>query len=401
MFGLPGRIVRTLDPHTEADRAAVLIQLLLGVGNLVGRKPFFLAGAVEHHTNLFACIVGKTAKARKGTSWAYIRSLLKSVDPNWAGKNLVSGLSSGEGLIWAVRDPLHKPVRDSETGEITDVLFDPGIDDKRLYVAESEFSQVFKVMSRDGNTLSETLRAAWDTGTVNTLIKNQPAKATDAHITICGHITEEELKRRLSECDLFNGFANRFLWTCAKRSKLLPEGGCIPYKELANDLVALEAAITHARTVDQIQRDDDAVKLWAKIYEELSEEGIGLVGSATARSESQLLRLSMIYALLEESGIVTVDHLTAARALWKYCHDSALYLFGDQVGDPKAQKILDALRRSLHGMTRTEISEKVFGKNLPSKEIGASLGLLNQLGFARFRTETSNGRSLERWFADR
>jgi hypothetical protein len=125
LFGLPGRIVRTLDPHTEADRAAVLIQLLLGVGNLIGRKPFFLAGAVKHHTNLFACIVGKTSKARKGTSWAYIRSLLESVDPNWVRQNLVSGLSSGEGLLWAVRDPLYKPERNSETGEVTDVLFDP------------------------------------------------------------------------------------------------------------------------------------------------------------------------------------------------------------------------------------------------------------------------------------
>ncbi len=256
-------------------------------------------------------------------------------------------------------------------------------------------------MSRDGNTLSETLRAAWDTGNLNTLIKNNPTKATDAHITICGHITEEELKRRLSECDLFNGFANRYLWVCAKRSKLLPEGGCIPHKELAGDLEALRSAITLGETTQEMRRDDRAVKLWAEIYEELSEEVVGLVGSATARSESQLLRLSMIYALLEKSKLITVEHLTAARALWKYCHDSVQYLFGDQIGDPKAQKILDALRRSPQGMTRTEISEKVFNKNLASKKIGASLSLLNQLGFARFQPEGGNGRSPERWFADR
>jgi hypothetical protein len=402
LFGLPGRLVQTLDPHTEADRAAILIQLLLGVGNLIGRSPFYLAGAVKHHPNLFACIVGKSSKARKGTSWAYVQSVLESIDPDWVEKNLASGLSSGEGLIWAVRDPLFKPARDDETGQVTDVLFDPGIEDKRLYVAESEFSQAFKVMSREGNTLSETLRAAWDTGNLNTMVKNSPAKATNSHITICGHITQEELKRRLSECEFFNGFANRFLWVCSKRSKLLPDGGRIPHAELAADLDLLRRRIMDAKTITQMQRDEAAARLWAKIYEQLSIETVGLAGAATDRSEAQLLRLSMVYALFEGSAIITVQHLRAAQALWQYCSDSVLYLFGDQIGDPKAQKILDALRKKPNGMTRSEISEQVFNKNMPSDQISAALALLNHNGFAHFREEqTYSGRSAERWFADR
>ena len=43
------------------------------------------------------------------------------------------------------------------------------------------------------------------------MAKNTPAKATDAHISIVGHITEQELHRALAEVEGFNGFANRFL----------------------------------------------------------------------------------------------------------------------------------------------------------------------------------------------
>ena len=43
-----------------------------------------------------------------------------------------------------------------------------------------------------------------------------------------GHITVEELRRNLTETETSNGFANRFLWCCVRRSKLLPEGGLYP-----------------------------------------------------------------------------------------------------------------------------------------------------------------------------
>src|SRR5262249_48768290 len=67
--GLAGQLVRILDPHTEADRAAILVQFLVAFGNAVGRGPHFITEADRHGTNLFAVFVGETAKGRKGTSW--------------------------------------------------------------------------------------------------------------------------------------------------------------------------------------------------------------------------------------------------------------------------------------------------------------------------------------------
>ena len=41
-------------------------------------------------------------------------------------------------------------------------MVDPGEPDKRLLVVEEEYSVVLKVASREGNTLTEQLRKAWD-----------------------------------------------------------------------------------------------------------------------------------------------------------------------------------------------------------------------------------------------
>ena len=142
------------------------------------------------------------------------------MDDSWVSSRVQSGLSSGEGLIWAVRDPIEKqkPVREKGHGvDYETVIEDHGVDDKRLLVVESEFANTLKVIKREGNTLSPTVRQAWDSGILNTMTKNSPAKATDAHVSILGHITSHEL--RFGGTEAQNGFANRFLIACAKRSQ--------------------------------------------------------------------------------------------------------------------------------------------------------------------------------------
>jgi hypothetical protein len=80
----------------------------------IGRSAHYYAGDARHFTNLFTCIVGRTAKARKGSSLSAVRKLLARIDPEWNKERVSSGLSSGEGLIWAVRDP----VRETKKREI-------------------------------------------------------------------------------------------------------------------------------------------------------------------------------------------------------------------------------------------------------------------------------------------
>src|SRR3712207_6794942 len=79
LHGLPGDIVEAIDPHTEADRVAVLASLLAAFGNAIGRGAFFRVGADVHHLKLNVGLVGDTSKGRKGMSWGHVRELMRAV----------------------------------------------------------------------------------------------------------------------------------------------------------------------------------------------------------------------------------------------------------------------------------------------------------------------------------
>ena len=382
--GLAGDIVRTIEPHTEADPAALMIQLLATFGNVVGRKAHFMVEATPHHLNLFAVVVGDTAKSRKGTSWGQIRKFFEPVAELWVQERIQNGLSSGEGLIWAVRDDLGKD--------------DPGVQDKRLLVVEGEFASTLRVLKREGNTLSAVMRSAWDTGTLNTLTKNSPARATGAHISIIGHITRQELLRYLDDTEAGNGFGNRFLWACARRSKCLPEGGRIHEVNLTPLTNWLEAAIQFARQAERIEFDQEARRLWYEVYPQLSEGKPGLLGAMIARAEAQVIRLSCIYALLDVSTVIWEEHLRAALAVWRYCEDSCHYIFGKALGDPIADGLLRALRSRPNGMNRTDMN-RMFKGHKGSTQISRALGVLSELDLAKPQVQATDGRSVEVWFA--
>src|SRR5262249_12958827 len=111
-IGLPGEIARMIEPHTESDRAGLLLSAHTFLGNCVGRGPHYRVESTEHSVNLFTLKIGDSAKARKGTGEDRVLSLFRHVDEQWTRRRLHTGLSSGEGVIWEVRDPLVKMVKE-------------------------------------------------------------------------------------------------------------------------------------------------------------------------------------------------------------------------------------------------------------------------------------------------
>jgi hypothetical protein len=398
--GLVGEIVGTIEPESEADPQALLIQVLIGFGNAVGRSPRYLVESTYHRTNENAVLVGDTALGRKGTAADRMRTLLAKVDPVWAGR-IIAGLSSGEGLIAAVGDPVYRLHDVRSKGRVIGqqrVVAEEGVEDKRLLPLETEFGSVFRVLEREGNRLSALIRQAWDDGMLASLTKT-PRKATNAHISIIGHITAEELRVLLNEVDAANGFANRFLWLCVRRSKVLPHGGkSIDLESLA---ARLKEAVEHARKVEQMAMTPAARSLWEEQYERLTTPPRGVLGLITSRAAPHTIRLAMLYALLDRTAQITDDHLRAALALWSAAARSAAYIWGDRLADPKAELILKALRRATpRGMTRTEISVGVFNRNLPATRIAAALTLLVEARLVRETQDRSTGgRAACRYFA--
>jgi hypothetical protein len=313
-------------------------------------------------------------------------------DKEWAENRVVSGLSSGEGLIYQVRDATTKTNKEGEQ-----VLDDPGEPDKRLLVVEEEFASVLRMIDRDGNTLSPVVRAAWDGNDLRTLTKSSPLRATRPHISILGHITRDELLRNLHATERVNGFANRFLFLLVRRSNVLPHGGFLSDTEIMALAHRITLALQEARKRGAMQRDQNANRMWEEVYPALTRKRPGILDAVTTRAEAQVLRLSLNYALIDGAMAIQPPHLEAALAVWTYSEESAEYLFGDAIGDPIADTILRALRTN-GAMTQTQLSE-LFGRNQNAARLQQALVLLLSLGKVRTWTgESVNGGRAPTWW---
>jgi hypothetical protein len=394
-YGVAGDIVGATAPESEASPVALLVQVLVCAGNVVGRKRYMQIGATRHYPNLYALLVGKTSRARKGTSWDYVVHVFYQVARDWLDKHVVTGLSSGEGIIHSLRD-----VTDGEDVSPGEVLRR----DKRLLALESEFASVLSQATRTGNILSHVLRQGWDGVRIATLTKNSPEQATETHVSVVGHVTQAELIACMTTTDVKNGYANRFLFVATERSRLLPYGGDLDAidRALGPYLETLRAALDWVQQhPGQARFDESARAIWPAEYRRLNEEHPGLFGDVTDRGAAHVLRLALLYAILDQSLDISADHLRAALALWKFCEASARYIFGDRLGDAIADSILEALRATPDGMTRTELYDH-FGHNVSSAKIGAALVALKTAGLAYMEQKAATGekgRPPERWKA--
>jgi len=377
-YGIAGEFTKFAVEDSEADPAAVLVTFLTFAGAVFGNSRFALVGPEKHPPRLFAAIVGASSRARKGTSLGPVRLLFKTLFAKFPDLDLVISpgpLSSGEGLAFAVRDASEEKDKDNQP-------VDSGVVDKRLLVTESELSAALKAARRESNTLSSILRTAWDNGNLAPLTKRDRIKATGAHICVVGHITQEELSSLLTQSDIYNGFANRILWTCARRKRLVPIPRPLDKSKLEQFANRLATAIQTSNYKGQSEDakmsfDQEASVLWRKIYPNLSQDKPGEFGVVTARAEPQVLRLALIYALLDQESEIKKQHVIAALDLWDYCSESAAYLFGNSSQNPIMTKILDFLKSGRK--TQTEINKHLNG-HVSAVQLGTHLSHLQAVG---------------------
>lgn len=375
--GLAGVIVDNLAPFTEADPVGVLVTVLALFGAYTQPTAHVWAGDVEHGARVWPLLVGATAGGLKGSAWQIAKRVAQSADPIFAAENIDSGLTSGEGLIERIRDADGPEVKKDPH---------PGVHDKRLLVIESEFAAVLARAGREGNTLSTVMRQAWDGDDLRTMSRrSNRLRATRPHVVLVGHVTPRELVLRLTESDVAGGTMNRFLPVLVRRSKRLPMGGGAP-PELITDLGRdFRDAGRFAWARHRMLRSTEADAWWCdEVYTELTPDSVseGPVAMVIARAAPQVLRLAMLYALLDSSPSVELVHLRAAVELWRYVVASCGHIFGGSTGNPNLDKVIKAIGDAgPAGMTRQEIRRDVFNRNLPADQIDALLRQLVTLGY--------------------
>lgn len=393
-YGLAGEVVRFYEEESEADPPGILVHFLVEFAAAVGPGPAFPVGATRHPALEYALVVGRSARGRKGDGAQPARRLFeKALGTDWLRTNRTTGLSTGEGLIHEVRDAQG----DADAEDVTAA----GIADKRRIVVEPEFARVLQTQHREGNTLSAVLRDAWDGASpLKVMTKTRPTTATGAHVAVVAHTTVGELRRLMTATDAANGYLNRFLCVAVTRAKLKPSPKPPDAKQEMGLADTLKKAVAAARKVTTMRRSDAAKKRWETEYARLAAERDGLAGDVLARAEAHVLRLSMLYALLDGSAVIELAHLEAALEIWRYVEESTIHVYGGATGDEVADRILEAVREAAAAdgiMTRTQISDR-FDRHVPKQRIDIALTTLEATGrLRRLPALPTGGRPAECW----
>lgn len=383
-YGLVGDVARAAAQDTEVNPVAAGAGFVSYLGANVGRDVYLPVGNTYHHCRFFTLHGGRSGRGRKGDALSLTQRLQRRMNEIYAGTQGEyhgGGLSTREGLALLIHDGFKQGKEEI-----------PPIDDKRLWVVESEFANVLHQAKRDGNTLSAALRDAWDGCSIRPATKSARVGVTDPHIGIHACITPAELLSLIQSRELSNGFANRFLMIWAEKTGNVPFPMPTPDSVLSDLVDRTHRVIQFAKGKYPAEKNsrrmylnDTARRFYEEIYRgELTRpEASDLLTTLLERQAPYTLRLAMLFALCDLSLEITEQHLVAALAWVRYARQSVRFIFSPAVNMAEseakadaARKILEFLKGKPEGADRTEITVDCFKRHLSSARIDEALQAL-------------------------
>ncbi len=391
LYGLAGDVGTTAAATTEANPYAVCMGFMSFLSGMAGRDIYLPVGNTRHHPRLFTLHVGRSSRGRKGDALSLVHRIRHTIDKLELGRKTVGGsllgqvhtggLSSREGLVMFIHNGFRQGKKEV-----------PPVDDKRLWVVESEFANILQQSKRDGNTLSPALRDAWDGVSIKPATKSLPLWTTDPHIAIAAAITPTELVELMKARELSNGFANRFIIFWAERERLIPFPCATSEINLQGLVERTEEVLTFMKGDYPASKDSLAMTMsheartaYEHLYRDLNATtGSPRLDAILERRAPMLLRMAMLFAMTDLTLTIEVHHIEAAQSWVTYWVDSVRYIFGkaaDEANIAERQEIADKLLAFLTQKgeaTRTEITVECFNKHAPPGGLDAVIAeLLN------------------------
>ncbi len=274
LYGLVGDVARVGASSSEASPYAIALNFLVYLSACIGRGPCLPVGNTFHHARLFGLHIGRSGRGRKGDAVALVTRIdqsLREMDTahstGWAPQVHRGGLSTREGLVMLIHDGYQFGRQSAEP-----------IQDKRLWVQESEFANVLHQARRTGNALSTALRDCWDGMCLKPATKTNRLYASHPHVAVTGAITPHELKSLMSSRDMSNGFANRFLMVWAERSQVLPFPQSTPVAKIEALARRVQSVLAFAQAQNMEGHNQLAMRLSPQaqtLYAELYRSELG------------------------------------------------------------------------------------------------------------------------------
>ena len=380
LYGPAGDVIRKISQYNESHPAGMLVDLLISIGSIIGRGPYFNVNATRHYTNEFMVRVGVSSKSRKGSGRDAIDSLLKILDPQWFDNQIEKGFGSGEAIINRLRDTVVE-TRLNKAGVFEEHTV-PGVTDKRLCVREGEFASILVLARKPESRADVVLRDGWDGATLRNTVKGKTrdgfsnsTKCDEPHLSISADTTIDELRLKMPPGADSNGFGNRFLYVYVTRLKKCPNGG--PTLDWSEEFKYFLRVKEFATTVKLVSMTDQARKWWNRRYSDLDdngdEHGETLAVKMTNRGPAHLRRIAMLYALIDLSSQIKVRHFQAALKLWNYCQESAMFIFDHTT---KEQHRIVSWINMRGPVTFRQIREEMYRRNRLASEVKADLDCL-------------------------
>lgn len=380
LYGLIGDVARAGSEGTETNAHAIAANFMAYLSCAIGRSVYLPIGNTRHHTRLFCLHIGRSGRGRKGDAVSLVLRIdaaLRAIDDAFAPQIHRGGLSTREGLAALIHDGYRQGRQDI-----------PAIEDKRLWVVESEFANVLHQGRRDGNTLSAALRDCWDGIDLKPATKSNRVYASDPHVCLSGAISPSELRGLMSAREMSNGFANRFLMIWAERVRMLPFPKETPQAVVEHLARRTLEVLAFVRADHHDEREHLKMELspraqwrYAQLYRGELHDGVddGAIGALLERSAPMLLRLAMLMALTDLQTRIEAQHIDAAMAWIRHATASVRFVFVSAAEDARLSQVVDLSNRVLSFLnergqaTRSQISSECFRGKMPKARIDASL----------------------------
>jgi hypothetical protein len=395
LYGLVGEVACAGSEGTETNPYAIAANFMTYLSCAVGRGVYLPVGNTWHHTRLFCLHIGRSGRGRKGDAVQMVLRIdqaLRELDDRFVPQIHRGGLSSREGLVALMHDGYQQGKQKI-----------PAIDDKRLWVVESEFANVLHQSRREGNTLSAALRDCWDGVSLKPATKTNRLYASDPHVCLSGAISPGELTGLMTARELTNGFANRFLIIWAERTQILPFPKSTP-QSTVDDLALRILKVLQFVGADQ-HSDQNRLRMelspqaqwrYAQLYRTELHDDIGsdLVNAMVERRAPMLLRVAMVFALTDLQMRIEIAHVEAAMAWMRHATASVRYVFVSSAEEAKMMQTIARSEQLLSFLqargqaTRSQISSECFRGREPKAQIDASLDHLLAATPPKIRVES-------------
>jgi hypothetical protein len=369
-------------PQVETDVNNLVCDFLACAGAAIGLKAHAKIVADRHPAATYHLLIADSATG-KGTCFNTVNSLFSIAVADW-NKYPRHSVRSTQALIRMLAEVSSETITEGEDDKAeAKPNPNPKYTEGRLLLRTPEISSIFKSMRAEWNTVSQTLREAYDGGPLSNERGDQALSVyvnNPYALALLGDITGWELSEVIQGVDFANGSANRFIWCVSHRSKLIPRGGKLPdYSALAERL----KRVIPTTPLGELTFSESGGAAWDGWVYTLPLEDAGRLGSACGRMRANALRLAVLFAVLDENRLslpgaprIEAAHVHAAAAIMNRHRDTVAWFLNRPAAMPEVSEVqkgklwprVEKLRGALKNGRITAYEYKKLFSNITAEE---------------------------------